>query len=172
MITKITKADLEKAYSNNTDTSEFVLKRIKFDLDMFDNDKVEMNYYTIFDDCNNYVGQGVLVFRDDRDLREFEYEEKVLNRPNHCLIKNVYIEECFRGKGYFSKLITQMEIDAKSKGFKNFILSVTDDNKLAQHIYEHLGFVRNGEEYNCSDIGKCYVYVKEINFYYSANEEI
>ena len=36
MIKEITREDLQKAYSKNTDLSDFALRRIKFDLSMFD----------------------------------------------------------------------------------------------------------------------------------------
>ncbi|MBQ8748853.1 MAG: GNAT family N-acetyltransferase [Clostridia bacterium] len=162
MIKEITKAELQKVYSKNTDTSDFVLRRIKFDLDMFDNPNVDMKYLEIFDDNENYVGQGVIVFQDFRNECEFEYEYKLLNRDRCCLLKNIYIQEDYRGKGYFTLLLKEMERLARIKGYRYLILSVTKDNEKAQKVYEHLGFVKTDEEYNFSDIGECLVYMKRV----------
>ena len=105
-------------------------------------------YLEIYDDNEKFVGQGVMVFKDLRSECEFEYEYKLLNRNRCCLLKNIFIQEDYRGKGYFTLLLKEMERLARIKGYRFLILSVTKDNVRAQKVYEHLGFVKTDEEYN------------------------
>ena len=159
-IFEVDKENLEKVYANNEDTSEFALRRIKFDLSMFDNSLVDMKYLWVMDK-KEYAGQGIIVFKDTRSETEFEYEKELLNLPNCALIKNCYIEEPFRGRGYFSILFDYMVKLAKAKGIKRLCLSVTKENEVAQKIYLHLGFIIFGERiYN--DIGHTLLMYKDL----------
>ena len=46
----------------------------------------------------------------------------------------------YRGKGYFSKLITFLQEDLKRKGYKQAIVGVEPEEKRNREIYRHWGF--------------------------------
>ena len=166
-IFEVDKKDLEKVYANNEDTSEFALRRIKFDLSLFDDNLVDMKYLWIMDN-GNYAGQGIIVFKDLRADTEFEYEKDLLNIKNCALIKNCYIEEGYRGSGCFSQLFKYMTSLAIKKGYNKLCLSVTKDNEKARKIYEHYGFKVCGEhKYN--DIGETFLMSKKIWYWQNAS---
>ena len=79
------------------------------------------NGYKYFYICDNGEKTGVLVFAE---------------RENEIFIDKLYIRKNFRGKGYSSFAVRQLQ-----KFDKNICLNVNVNNTHAVSVYKHLGFV-------------------------------
>ncbi len=164
MIVEITKKDLQNYYDSIPETIRSDMqKHIAYDLDMFDNPLVDMKYFFIYNDNDKFVGAGILVFKDFRQEKEFEYEKMLLNKEKTALIKNCFVNSKYRGNGYFSQLMHAMENSVKDKGYKNITLSTRKTNVMAQNIYKHLGYEKLDTEYNYPDTGLTCIFNKKLS---------
>lgn len=78
-------------------------------------------------------GETVGFFALVRDLPE---------REDRLYISKYYVHQCFRGKGYASRMFDFMRQKAKAVGNKGLYLHVNRENESAISVYEHLGFVK------------------------------
>ncbi len=59
-------------------------------------------------------------------------------------ITNIVVEEAYRGKGIGRQLVKALLSEGKRCGLNAFTLEVRAGNAAAIHLYESLGFVREG----------------------------
>ncbi len=151
MIKDVTKQDLVNMYKQHPATNAFEKRRMQFYFDMYDNPLVDAKYL-VYTDGGEYVGECVLVFKDERKHFEFEYEKDILAKSGTCLIKNLYIAENKQGKGYFSKFLDEIKGLAKAKNCIHLTMAVATDNKKAVDIYKHLN-AKVFDEKQYQDVG-------------------
>lgn len=63
---------------------------------------------------------------------------------SHAELRRLYVDTTAHGKGIGSKLIAVVENKARSEGFKQLWLTVWEDNKSAQRLYQRLGYSKVG----------------------------
>ena len=153
MIKIVSKKNLMQFYKRNIPDNVFEKRRAEFYLNMFDNPLVDA-LYIYFMDKDEYIGECVLVFRDEREIYEFEYEKDILGNNDSCLIKNLWIRNNMRGKGYFTKFLNEIKTLAYKKGCRCLVFSVAKNNTHAIDIYSHLKAYRFCEEREYSDVGQ------------------
>lgn len=57
---------------------------------------------------------------------------------------SVYLDRDFRGAGTGSKLLAAIENEAKTKGIKNIISIITEENVPSVNFHEKRGFIKRG----------------------------
>jgi len=152
MVKIITKKDFMDYYKKQPARSSFEKRRANFYLDMYDNPLVDALYLHYIDN-NEFIGECVLIFKDERSCYEFEYEKDILKKKSACLIKNLRIIENKQGLGYFSKFLNEIKQIAKTKNCKYLTFSVNKDNSHALAVYKHLKAHKFGEEHVYKDSG-------------------
>jgi ribosomal-protein-alanine N-acetyltransferase len=66
-------------------------------------------------------------------------------------ITNVAVTKEYRGKGIGKQLLTEMFRIANKNGKKEFTLEVRESNVIAKHLYESIGFKKEGIRKNFYD---------------------
>lgn len=153
MIKIVSKNELIDFYKKYPANSSFEKRRKEFYIDMYDNPLVDA-LYLYYMDGDEYIGECVLVFRDNRKTFEFEYERDLINKLDSCLIKNLWIREDKRGMGYFTKFLNEIKILAKNKRCKYLKFSVSKENTHALEVYKHLNAYTIGKEHFYNDVGQ------------------
>ncbi|KAI5867092.1 acyl-CoA N-acyltransferase [Durotheca rogersii] len=64
---------------------------------------------------------------------------------SHAEMRRLYVDTAAHGRGIGSKLIAAVESRAKADGFQLLWLTVWEDNKSAQRLYQRLGYRKAGE---------------------------
>lgn len=154
MIHILTEEDYKNQLINTPPQTPFSKRRAKFYLDMFNNPLVDAKLLHFYNNQGKFIGECVLVFKDERTENEFLYEKHILNRFNACLIKNLFIEKQFQNQGYFTDFLKNIEQLCLKNNIKNLLLAVQTKNQHALDVYTHLGFSPTGERFTYSDIGE------------------
>lgn len=153
MIKIVSKNELVDFYKKCPANESFEKRRREFYLDMYDNPLVDALFIYYMNE-DEYIGECVLVFKDERKTFEFEYEKDLVNKMDACLIKNLWIRDDRRGMGYFTKFLNEIKTLAKEKKCKYLNFSVSKDNTHALEVYKHLNAYEIGQERSYSDTGK------------------
>ena len=86
MLKIVSKNELIDFYKKYPPNNNFEKRRADLYLDMYDNPLVDA-LYIYYMENNEYIGECVLVFKDERKTYEFEYEKDLVNKKDTCLIK-------------------------------------------------------------------------------------
>jgi len=153
MIKIVSKNELIDFYKKYPTDNSFEKRRQELYLDMYDNPLVDALYIYYMDE-DEYIGECVLIFRDERKICEFEYEKDLVNKKDACLIKNLWIRDDKRGVGYFTKFLNEIKILAKKKNCRFLNSSVSKDNIHAIDVYKHFNAYEFDKEHFYDDVGK------------------
>lgn len=153
MIKFVSKNELIDYYKQCPQNNDFEKRRADLYLNMYDNPLVDA-LYLYYMDKDEYIGECILIFKDNRKTFEFEYENDLVNKPYTCLLKNLYIRDDKCGMGYFTKFLNEIKIIAKNKKCKYLTFSVSKDNTHALKVYKHLNAYQVGKEHFYNDIGQ------------------
>ena len=63
------------------------------------------------------------------------------------LMEDVLVGEAFRGKGYGEKIVKAIIEEAQKRGCYKLICTSRFSNERAHHLYEKLGFKKQGNEF-------------------------
>ena len=97
----------------------------------------EASWRRRFDDWNRFVAEvdGQVVGVVGAGLGEFS---------GTAALTSLWVDPRFRGRGVGTALIQAVEEWARGNDLNQVILWVTDANRAAENLYEHLGFTRTG----------------------------
>lgn len=109
---------------------------------------------------NELVEQRILyVYEEDGALRGmFKFMPKTHRAAHIVELGGVAIHPSFGGKGYGQKMLNEILLYGKEKGFLRMELGVSEINTRAVHLYEKAGFKREG-------LLKKYIYLKNENLF-------
>jgi GNAT superfamily N-acetyltransferase len=103
-------------------------------------------YYVLFlDETNNFIAKGII-------------EYKGIYRNSYCSLYHVYVDENYRGKGYFRKIINECLEHIKQSGCKTVGLYAIPE---LMKVYEQYGFEFNGDINNDGEYAG-YLEIKEM----------
>jgi ribosomal protein S18 acetylase RimI-like enzyme len=80
------------------------------------------------------------VFNYDQEIGWFWFGKKVEGKKEFGYIYDIYLLPEHRGKGYGKNLMSVIESEIKSLGFKTIRLQVFGHNTIAQKLYLNSGF--------------------------------
>ena len=76
-------------------------------------------------------------------------------------VKRMYVDEAWRGRGVGRALMETLVIGARERGYRTLRLGTLDDMKVAQRLYESLGF-RSIERYRPDELVDTLFYELEL----------
>ena len=109
---------------------------------------------------NELLEQGILyVYEEDGALRGMFKLMPKTHRAAHIVdLGGVAIHPSFSGKGYGQRMLNEILLYGKERGFLRMELGVSVINTRAIHLYEKAGFKREG-------LLKKYIYLKNENLF-------
>jgi L-phenylalanine/L-methionine N-acetyltransferase len=109
---------------------------------------------------NDLLGQGILYVYEETDelIGMFKLVPKLYRASHITSLGAVAIHPAFSGKGYGRRMLDQIILLGKEKGFLRMELGVSTINTKAIHLYEKAGFKKEG-------LLKKYIYLQNENLF-------
>lgn len=104
--------------------------------------------YSILKDELNSKNSTYFVAKSNQNVVGFAGMKIILDEAE---IMNIVTKKDCRNQGVGKLLLKRLLLEAKNKNIKKINLEVNEDNIIAIHLYESLGFIQNGKRKNYYD---------------------
>lgn len=104
--------------------------------------------YSILKDELNSKNSTYFVAKSNQNVVGFAGMKIILDEAE---IMNIVTKKDCRNQGIGKLLLKRLLLEAKNKNIKKINLEVNEDNIIAIHLYESLGFIQNGKRKNYYD---------------------
>ena len=103
------------------------------------------NYSVLKNELNSKNSTYFVVKNENDKILGFAGIKIILDEAE---IMNIVTKKDYRNQGIGKVLLDKIIVEAKNKNIRKVNLEVNESNKIAIHLYEEFGFIKNGERKN------------------------
>ncbi len=129
----------------NINIDYFTIKDLEKIKDILISDFDDFWNYSVFKDELNSDNSIYFVAKINEEIVGFAGIKIILDETE---IMNIVTKKTHRNQGIGKLLLSRILLEAKNRNLKKINLEVNEENKIAIHLYENYGFIKNGKRKN------------------------